>query len=441
MEGTPLESAGGLSPGIVSYVFRTREYLVLSEPAVAGKFRGDRYVRERRPSSVLCAPILHKGELTGVLYLENNQVAGAFTPGRLETLKILLSQVAVSIENARLYARQERQARDIERANVELKHEIAERQRAEEEIGRYKDHLEELVGARTRELENAQGRLLDLSRRAGMAEIASGVLHNVGNVMNSVNVGASMARDTARALKVEGLAGISGLLEQHADNLGEFLESDPVGKKVPAYLKTLGLALAEDKRELLAKVEHVLEHLEHMKKIIVAQQSYAKSGGVMDVCSLEEVVESAISIHDVALRQSDIELRRDYQSLPRVSVDRHQIMQIVVNLISNAKHALLASPRRDPVIKVSIRSEGGFARIEVEDNGIGIPGENMTKIFSHGFTTKKNGHGFGLHNCANGAQRMNGSLTAYSEGTGRGATFTLSFPAEGARPLRRFESA
>ncbi len=233
MAATPLERAAGVSPGIVSYVFRTREYLVLSEPAAAGKFRGERYVRERRPRSVLCAPILHKGQLTGVLYLENNQVAGAFTPARLEGLEILLGQVAASIENAQLYARQEQQTRDIERANVELTYEVAEREHAEEELRRYKDHLEELVGERTRELESAQGRLLELSRRAGMAEIASGVLHNVGNVMNSVNVGANMARDSARAFKVEGLDGVCDLLEGHADRLGEYLSAESNGAQDP----------------------------------------------------------------------------------------------------------------------------------------------------------------------------------------------------------------
>ena len=154
---------------------------------------------------MLCAPVAHKGKLTGIIYLENNQVAGAFTPDRLEALNILMSQIAVSIENATLYAKQEQQTRAIEAANVTLTKEIAERRRAEQELSRYKDHLEDLVTERTKELESAQGRLVDLSRRAGMAEVASGVLHNVGNVMNSVNVGASVTRDAVKALPVEGV--------------------------------------------------------------------------------------------------------------------------------------------------------------------------------------------------------------------------------------------
>ena len=216
----PLRSAAEVSRGIVNYVIRTSELVLLADPALHGKFRNDPYVRSRRPKSVLCAPIVHKGKLMGILYLENNQLVGAFTPNRLEAISILSSQIAVSIENATLYSQQDQQRRAIEAANLTLTKEIAERKRAEEELSRYKDHLEELVKARTKELENAQGRLVDLSRRAGMAEVASGVLHNVGNVMNSVNVGASVARDAVKALPVDGLVRACDLLD------GNFAELD-----------------------------------------------------------------------------------------------------------------------------------------------------------------------------------------------------------------------
>ena len=201
-------------------MLRTSGHVVLDDAAQRGKFRNDSYVKERQLKSVLCVPVAHQGKSIGVVYLENNQVAGAFTPGRLEALNILMSQIAVSIENAVLYGKQEQQRHAIEAANVTLTKEIAERKRAEQELGRYRDHLEELVKERTRELEKAQGRLVDMSRRAGMAEVASGVLHNVGNVMNSVNVGASVARDAVKALPVEGLSlgGSFGLRDFNANS-------------------------------------------------------------------------------------------------------------------------------------------------------------------------------------------------------------------------------
>jgi predicted ATPase/signal transduction histidine kinase/tRNA A-37 threonylcarbamoyl transferase component Bud32 len=430
LAGEPLRLSVACSTGIVNYVLRTSELVVLDDAAQQGKFRGDVYVSNRRPKSVLCAPVAHKGKLIGAVYLENNQVAGAFTPDRLEALNILMSQVAVSIDNATLYSRQEQQTRAIEAANVTLTKEVAERKRAEGELSRYKDHLEDLVKERTRELESAQGRLVDLSRRAGMAEVASGVLHNVGNVMNSVNVGASVAREAVNALPVEGVTRAVGLIDENTHRLAEYLTTDAVGRKLPDYLRKLGQALTGEKRAILVNIDQLAEHLEHMKKIIAAQQSYAKVNGVTEVCTLEEITETALAISEAALRNSNIEVVRRYEKLAPVLVDRHQIMQILVNLISNAKHALEDVARPDRQLFVSIGKVEGGVRIEVRDNGAGIAAENLPKIFSHGFTTKRTGHGFGLHNCANAAQQMDGSLTAYSDGPGKGASFVLRMAVE-----------
>jgi signal transduction histidine kinase len=426
--GQPLSEATAVSKGIVNYVIRTREHLVIANPAEHGTFRNDAYLRKFCPKSVFCAPILHKGELTGVIYLENNQVSGAFTPDRLEALNILFAQIAVSIENATLYAQQEQQTRVIEAANSTLTKEVGVRKRAEQELSSYRDHLEELVAKRTEELENAQGRLVELSRRAGMAEVASGVLHNVGNVMNSVNVGASVARDAVSHLRVEGVRSVCELLEAHTGDLGGYLNEDPAGKKIPLYLRRLGEELSGDKTSILAKVDHVLEHLEHMKKIVAAQQSYARTNGVTEACVAEEIVETALSISQVT--SCDIAVVRDYTTLPPALLDRHQILQILVNLVSNARHALRDQAPQDPTLRVRIaRAEAGIL-LEVSDNGIGIVAENLAKVFNHGFTTKPDGHGFGLHNCANAAQQMGGSLTASSDGEGKGATFVLQVPVE-----------
>ncbi len=347
-----------------------------------------------------------------------------------------MSQMAVSIENATLYGRQEQQSRAIEAANVTLTKEIAERKRAEGELSRYKDHLEDLVKERTRELEKAQGRLVDLSRRAGMAEVASGVLHNVGNVMNSVNVGASMAREAVSALPVEGLTRAVALLERERQPARRATSRRiRWGASCRATCARSAPALAEEKREILGNIDQLAEHLEHMKKIIAAQQSYAKVNGVTEVCTLEEIAETALAISEAALRNSNIEIVRSYEKLPPVLVDRHQIMQILVNLVSNAKHALEETARTDRQLTVAIAKVEGGVRIEVRDNGVGIAAENLPKIFRHGFTTKKTGHGFGLHNCANAAQEMDGSLSAYSDGPGKGASFVLRMPVEYAEQL------
>jgi C4-dicarboxylate-specific signal transduction histidine kinase len=339
-----------------------------------------------------------------------------------------MSQIAVSIENATLYTHQEQQARSIELANTALTKEIAERRYAEEELSRYRDHLEELVAQRTRELETAHGRVVALSRQAGMAEVASGVLHNVGNVMNSVNVGANVVSDAVKALPVEQVGKVCELLEQNSDRLGEFLATDPRGRKVLEYLGKLAHTLSAEKQAVRAEIDQVLEHLEHMKKIIAAQQTYAKVTGVTEVCSLKEIAETALAISDAALRGSRVQVVRELDDVPPALFDRHQILQILVNLVSNAKHALEHGDPESRILAISIAAEGVNARIEVRDNGVGIPQGNLAKVFNHGFTTKKSGHGFGLHNCANSAQQMDGSLEAFSDGPGCGARFVLRLP-------------
>jgi signal transduction histidine kinase len=441
MQAAPLADAPYLSEGIVNYVTRTRRHVVLDDATRRSRFRNDPHVQAASPKSVLCAPIIHKGALTGALYLENNLVTGAFTPDRLEAINILLSQIAVSIENATLYAQQEHQARTIERANVVLTKEIADRKRAEEELSRYRDHLEELVVERTRELEEAQSHLVDLSRRAGMAEVAAGVLHNVGNVMNSVNVGASVAREAVVDMPIDAVVMVADLINAHAHELDVFLLRDARGRKIPEYLDKLGKALSDRRRGVIGNIDYLLEHLDHMKRIVSAQQTYAKNGGVMEACSLGELLETALTLSAVGLRESHLQIVREIEPLPPLLVDRHRLLQIVVNLLSNARHALEERDGDEPrVLKVIVRAAGEQnVCIEVEDNGIGIAPEVMSRIFSHGFTTRRNGHGFGLHNSANTAQAMNGRLTAHSRGRGLGARFVLQIPfqpAEDARQVR-----
>jgi C4-dicarboxylate-specific signal transduction histidine kinase len=206
------------------------------------------------------------------------------------------------------------------------------------------------------------------------------------------------------------------------------LASDPVGRKIPEYLRKLAAALTEDKQSIRTEIDQVLEHLEHMKNVIAAQQSYAKVTGVNEVCAIDEIAETALSISEAALRSNRVQVVREFADVPLALLDRHQIVQILVNLISNAKHALEQNDPTNRVLTITIGTEGDHLRVEVRDNGMGIPHENLAKVFNHGFTTKKTGHGFGLHNSANAAQEMDGRLEAHSEGAGTGARFVLSIP-------------
>lgn len=270
--------------------------------------------------------------------------------------------------------------------------------------------------------------LMHASRQAGMAEVATGVLHNVGNVLNSVNVSATLVRETLRTSEVATLGRVATLLREHTDDLDAFLTQDPKGRLIPRFIAELADHLAQEHTLLQNEHEQLARSIEHIKEVVTMQQSYARVSGVHEKVRLADLVSDALQIQMVALTRHGIEVVRDYAPLPPAVIDKHKVLQILVNLIHNAKHALESNPgQRLLTLAIRPTPQQGF-QIIVSDNGIGIPEENLTRIFSHGFTTRRNGHGFGLHSGANAAREMGGTLLASSPGPGRGAIFTLELP-------------
>jgi signal transduction histidine kinase len=141
-------------------------------------------------------------------------------------------------------------------------------------------------------------------------------------------------------------------------------------------------------------------------------------------------IEDALSMNRDAMARHNIQIRRDFAEVPPILTEKHKVLQILVNLIRNAKHACHDSAMLDKQILLRVANGNGRIKVSVTDNGIGIPRENLTRIFSHGFTTRKEGHGFGLHSGALAAKEMGGNLIAFSEGLGSGATFTLELPVQ-----------
>jgi signal transduction histidine kinase len=270
--------------------------------------------------------------------------------------------------------------------------------------------------------------LLATSRQAGMAEVATGVLHNVGNVLNSVNVSATLVAEHVRHSQASGVAKLATLFAEHESDLPAFLTQDPRGRMVPNYLATLRDSLAGERQAVIAEIEHLRKNLEHIKDIVAMQQNYAKTSGFIETVALTDVVEDALRMNASSLARHEVELVRDFQIRPVVTTDKHKVVQILVNLVRNAKHACDDSGRSDKRITVRLAGGGERVRIAVADNGVGIPAENLARIFNHGFTTKKNGHGFGLHSGALAARELGGALTLHSDGPGMGATFTLVLP-------------
>jgi PAS domain S-box-containing protein len=280
------------------------------------------------------------------------------------------------------------------------------------------------------QLDKLNRQLMGTSRLAGMAEVATGVLHNVGNVLNSVSVAATVVADRLRNSKVANLRRATAVLREQNGNLAEFLTTDPKGKLIPEYLATVGDQLASEQTKLIAKMDAVGQHIEHIKEIVAMQQSYAKVSGVYESLAAVSLVQDALRMNAAAFDRHGIELVRQFaENTPLVRVDRHKVLQILVNLLRNAKYAMDAQNghAKRLVVRVGLAS-ADRVKITVIDNGVGIAPEHLTKIFNHGFTTKKDGHGFGLHSGANAAKEMGGTLTADSHGPGKGAEFTLELP-------------
>jgi signal transduction histidine kinase/HAMP domain-containing protein len=278
------------------------------------------------------------------------------------------------------------------------------------------------------ELEIIHKQLLEASRLGGMAEIATNVLHNVGNALNSVNVSAGLVVETVRKSRASSLGRVVALLQDHEHDLGEFITRDPKGRHVTVLLAHLSEHLLADQAAIVTELDSLRQNVEHIKQIVAMQQSYARIGGVKEMVDLIQLVEDSLRMNEGALSRHEVEVIREFQTVPPMNVEKHKILQILVNLLRNAKHACQDTVRSDKRLTVQVVNGAGRVRISVIDNGIGISSENLTRIFNYGFTTRKGGHGFGLHSGALAAMELGGSLTAHSDGPGHGAVFTLELP-------------
>lgn len=275
--------------------------------------------------------------------------------------------------------------------------------------------------------------LINLSREAGMAEIATSVLHNVGNVLNSANISLEVAATKLRTLSTGGLIRLAGLLDEHTHDLKDFLGEHPQGRQMGAYLCGLARHIDSEQAIALGEIAALRKHFDHISEIVVRQQRHAAfGGGITEILSINEMIEDALCMNAPTERRKGCRIVRDLDAkISALPLDRHKIMQILVNLFGNAWHALAEAKPDAPCLTVRTKLGNlGRLSVSVADNGIGISPENLTRIFEFGFTTRPSGHGFGLHSCAIAAQEMGGSLQVSSPGRGRGARFTLEIPTE-----------
>lgn len=282
----------------------------------------------------------------------------------------------------------------------------------------------------TERLATSRSAMLQTARAAGMSEIATGVLHNVGNVLNSASVSTAVLGEKAQALGAEELTELATVLGRHADDLAAFVAEDPQGVHLRPFVEALARNLESVQAGIVSEVESLSGGLEHIRELIDSQQSLAGRCGVAERCALQERVEEALNFSTRALpRESDLEIERDYERLDDVFLERHKVVEVLVNLIQNARQAMEEGGRTPRRLRLGVRRAGERrVRIEVSDNGVGIEPANLASVFALGFTTRPDGHGFGLHSAANAATEMGGSLSVDSDGIGCGATFVLELP-------------
>lgn len=280
------------------------------------------------------------------------------------------------------------------------------------------------------EKEKLYQQLMNASRQAGMADVASSVLHNVGNVLNSINVSTDTLLKTLRKPMVGDVCRIAALFNEHQGNLQAFLTVDPKGKQIPSYLGLVAESLRGSHQAIHHELDSLVKKVDHIKQVITSQQDIARAGSIREPVLVEDMMEQALMMAMPEPEKYHIRVVREYGPIPPMMTDRHQVLQVLVNLIANAKNAMVehAASMHCLTLRLGVPSGSAVARLEVIDTGGGIKAEHLPKLFAQGFTTRKAGHGLGLHSSAIVAKNLGGTLQAKSAGEGQGATFTLDLP-------------
>ena len=283
----------------------------------------------------------------------------------------------------------------------------------------------ELVAALST-VKDMQSQMVEVAHRAGMTEIAAGVLHNVGNVLNSVNVSVAVISENLRRSKAAGVAKAGALLKEFSPDLVNSGCDEKV-KKLPDYLFMLGDALTAEQRDLASEAANLTEKIQHIKNIINAQQTYTRRVSFKETVDILSLLDDLLAMHEPAIKKHRVEVVRTFAPLPEIALEKSKLLQVLDNLLKNALEAMTDESRRHE-LRIETRVVDDQAIVSVTDSGHGIGPEQLKQIFSFGFTTKRNGHGFGLHSSAIAMGELGGTIRVNSPGINQGATFTISIP-------------
>ncbi len=403
----PLDETQAIPTTIINTVKRTQKTILINKIEQDQTFAGDHYLIETPPKSLCCTPIINQGKLIGILYLENQLSAGAFTPERLEVLNLLTAQAAISIENARLYRRLENYSHTLE---------IKVGQRTEE-LREKNKHLQETL----KKLQQTQAHLIQTEKMSSLGQIVAGIAHEINNPINFIVGNISHAREYCQELLE-----LIDLYEE--DNPQPSLKiQDKIAEMELEYLRN-------DLEDLLTSMK---KGSDRIKKIIVGLQNFSRfNEAKRKPVDLHEGIENALMILQHRLRidhqSREILIHRNYGKLPQVDCYASQLNQVFFNILTNAIDVLTASNAgKLPEIRITTEMiNPKTVRISIADNGPGMSESISQKVFDPFFTTKPVGQGTGLGLSTSYqivTEQHNGQLYCISK-PGEGTEFIIEIP-------------
>ena len=296
--------------------------------------------------------------------------------------------------------------------------------RGDDEIGELAEAFDHMM----HRLGDAQTQLAEASRAAGRSQVASTVIHNVGNVLTNVNSLLDVVTDRVDGMR---LAPLSKL----ADRLAEEENNGALMAATPKYLKGLATTLESDRETISEMMSTLHDNIRHIHDVIRDQQRHTGHDVQRDAVALIDVVNEAIGCCHARLRQDAIEVEVCGCLDVQVHSDRSLLLQSVINIIGNARYALREMDGEARKLEITAVREEGTIKVRFTDNGIGMTSETREKVFDAHFTTRGTGSGLGLHFCANAIDRLGGTIYAESDGPGKGATFVVELPLYDPTPL------
>lgn len=262
------------------------------------------------------------------------------------------------------------------------------------------------------------------SRYAGMADVSTTILHNLGNVLNSANVSLSLINEKINASKFNKALMAIDLIKSNISSIHKYLLEDEKGKLIPQYLVSLSDILITEQQFFSNEISTLNVQIDHIKNVIAMYQGISYSSGFLENVFLPDLIKDALKMCSLKIKVKNLVINNLYETPIQFETDKVKLLQIIVNLIQNAMEALSINTS-SPEITITTHQFENNITISIQDNGIGISPKNLSAIFSFGFTNKPSGHGFGLHSSALFAKQMDGELQVYSAGIGKGSTFTL----------------